>query len=203
MRIGFDVDGVLAAFTPAYQRLFIETTGVNLFAPGDDTDPPCWNWPEFRGYTKEQVSVVWDHIRLNPAFSRNLAPLPGARELRHAIADLERRHDVYFITSRVGVAVKRQTEYWLMEHLGYVEETPTVLIVGSRTKGAMCKALRLDCYIDDNWDNVEDCACESPTTRTYLLNAAYNQQPLLEDDCPLVIRVDSVAEMLDYEMVNL
>lgn len=203
MRIGFDVDGVLASFVPAYQELFVALTGVNLFLPGDDVDPPCWDWPELRGYTAEQTRMVWEHIKLNPTFWEDLGTLPGLRELRSVLRDLEQRHDVYYITSRTGVSVKRQTEAWLGSYLPYTRRHPTVLIAGHRVKGSIAKALRLDVYVDDNWENAQDCACESPLTRTYLLNAAYNRQPLLEEDDPLIVRVDSLAEMFEHEMTNL
>jgi len=225
MRIGFDIDGVLADFVTTYQRMFVQLTGTDLFKPGDNTDPPCWDWPQYRGYTDATVGKVWAAIRQDPTFWLNLTPTRHVDTLKLLLRDLERKHEVYFVTSRVGARVKRQTEIWLVDHhVGYGRSAdalfPTVLIVGSNAKGDVAKSLRLDCYIDDNYDNVQDVAVKSPGTRTYLLNATYNRQtsfdagaatgsaPNLQlrpypDVSPLVARCDSLSEMFDTEIANL
>lgn len=153
MRIGCDIDGVLANFTQAYQALTIKcANGVNLFHPNDDKDPPCWNWPEYRGYSKETVSAVWSEIKTSHTFWSELPETKDCSTLRLCILDMQRWHEVYFITSRVGKDVKWQTEQWLVLHLGI--ERPTVLI--SSEKGLCARALKLDCYLDDNADNAND-----------------------------------------------
>jgi 5'(3')-deoxyribonucleotidase len=206
MKIGFDVDGVLANFVPAYQNKFVEVTGRDAFEPMDILNPPCWDWPTLRGYTKEDTGKVWASICADPNFWLALRPLWGnVRTLGLLAPSLEKNHDVYFITSRPGVAVKRQTEEWLRQFVAhYQAQDPTVLIVGHRVKGLVAKALKLDVYIDDNLDNVNDCARESIATRTYLLDAAYNQAGEGEEELdPLVIRVDTLGQMFDHELSHL
>ena len=197
MRIGFDVDGILAAFIPAYQNLVIQTAGHDMFLPGDDVNPPCWDWPEFRGYDKATVRKVWQTITSGSTFWQSLTPLDGVAEL-NAVAEQLIKHDVYFITSRPGVLAKQQTENWLIQHTGFFN--PTVLI--SSDKGACCKALNLDAYIDDKLDNIYDVVVESPETRLYCLGMRYNQ-----DDNPVApryyTRVSSLAEMLALESERL
>jgi uncharacterized HAD superfamily protein len=123
------------------------------------------------------------------------------------VRDLEAFHEVYYITSRPGFRVKQQTEMWLQRHMSAYrawQHNPTVLIVGHRVKGETAKALGLDCYIDDNLDNVNDCGRVSPTTRTYLLDRSYNQAGMGEEELdPLVIRVKTLGEMFDHELGNL
>lgn len=205
MRIGFDVDGVLAQFIPAYQKLFVKLTGQDLFLPNDATDPPTWHWPKLRGYTDEETRQALEAIGQDPTFWLNLEEERDAvQTVRVMLKELERKHDLYFVSNRHGERVKRQTEIWLFDHLGYPMRVPgvypTVLIAGHRKKGEIAQALHLDVYIDDNYDNVCDCAEKSPATRTYLLNRSYN---LYGEDNPLVVRVNTVGEMLDHELNNL
>lgn len=192
-------DGVLADFCSAYQALCVQVTGKDLFEPGDAENAPCWNWPEFRGYTSEEVSAVWAAIKANPRFWLDLAPLDGAELLASldVIADLETRHDIYFVTSRVGERVKWQSERWLQQHVGAL--APTVLI--SSEKGLCAQALKLDAYIDDNYDNIASVCRESGSTRAYLLDRRYNapQGKAMEP----WTRVKTVGQMLDYEVLGL
>jgi hypothetical protein len=204
MRIGFDVDGVLADFIPAYQQLAVEVGQRDTFVAGDDVNPPCWNWPEHRGYTKAEMSEVWRRIKESDDFWISLPETADCSTLRMCILDLLRFHDVYFITSRVGSDVKWQSEQWLMLHLGI--DRPTVLI--SSAKGLCCKALKLDCYLDDNLDNVNDVVAQTipdPLTRTYLLDKSYNQSLGLHNKKlhDKVVRVSTLGKFLDYELVDL
>ena len=197
MKIGIDIDGVLADFIPAYQRLVIEHAGgLNLFKPNDDKQPPCWNWPEFRGYDSAVVSRVWEHIITSSSFWMYLNELEGCSTLRMVILDLLRNHDVYFITARPGLRAKQQTEQWLIKHLGI--ERPTVLI--SSAKGLCAEALKLDCYIDDNLDNAYNVIQTSPKTRMYLLDMRYNQTDVGPGG---YARVKSVGQFLDAELARL
>lgn len=218
MKIGFDVDGVLANFIPAYQRLIIELTGKNLFHPDDDKNPPCWDWPQHRGYTNEEVGLAWKSIAADNTFWMSLTPhRDGVGTLRMVYPDLFLRHDLYFITARVGDRAKHQTELWLQAYVAPNLKTPPTVLI-SADKGGLCRALRLDAYLDDNLDNVNACvsvvrmeadraqlANEKPkfATRVYLLDKSYNS---FEAAGPMdlnVRRVNTVGQMLDYEMLQL
>jgi uncharacterized HAD superfamily protein len=197
MKIGLDIDGVLAAFTPAYQQLFVETTGRDWFHVGDADDPPTWHWPQLRGYTEAETRAVWGRINSDPNFWYNLSPLPAMHTLATYYDILCDAHDVYFITNRAGVRAKEQTEAWLGLHLCY-GPAPTVLLVGHRKKGDAARALELDCAIDDYAENVIDL---QPHTRTYLLDRPYNR--LLPGDDPRrfenIARVQSLESFLQLE----
>lgn len=206
--IGFDVDGVLANFVPAYQRAFVTMTGRDSFDPGDVFNPPCWDWPTARGYTKEETSRVWGAICADPFFWQNLRPVEDSIKTLELLVDhIEHHHNVYYITSRPGAHAKRQTEAWLRTWVRRYRvglDTPTVMIVGHREKGNIAKALKLDIYVDDNLDNVNDCGLTSPATRTYLLDRSYNRAGMGEEELdPLVVRVATLGEMFDHEMGNL
>src|SRR3990167_1842049 len=111
-------DGVLANFIPAYQQLILEVSGVNRFHPNDDKHPPCWDWPEYRGYSKDVINAAWARIRGCHDFWLSLGETTHCSTLRMCIFDLMRFHDIYFVTSRVGKDAKWQTEQWLILHLG-------------------------------------------------------------------------------------
>ena len=209
MRIAFDCDGVLANFTTAFIRETIHITGKNLFLPEDDRNPPDWNYHLTRGYTKEEIRPVFAAISASPNFWLDLDEESGCSTLRMCILDMMRFHDVYFVTNRQGEDAKWQTEQWLILHLGI--ERPTVLI--SKEKGVVAKALNLDCYLDDNIENANDVAdktgvefwmSQSPC-RSYLLDRSYNQSwgPGNPRQDPRVIRVKTLGEFLDAELINL
>lgn len=208
MRIGFDLDGVLANFVQRYQTDIVRLTAHDLFQPGDIEDPPTWNWPELRGYTAAEMSMVWKHIKGSPVFWASLTALPGAYDLELVIRAIEDSNDVYYVTSRLGATAKRQSELWVEAHLNYDNMAyPTVIV--SSEKGDIAKALKLDVFVEDNRDNAYDVAAKSPYTRIYLLNYRYNQPDPDNDTLwdvsqeSKIRRVNSLQEVLDRELPNL
>jgi hypothetical protein len=179
LKIGFDIDGVLANFNRGYIQLLADLGGLEL---DPEYAPQRWHYEADLGVSKAVVNKAWDTIRESDTFWVDLDPYDVLLE------ELE-DHDLYFITTRVGNKVKRQTEVWLYgyQHL----QCPTVLI--SANKGPVAAGLELDVFIDDKLENILDVEAASPKTRTYLLNQAYNQHG--EVKC----RVDTVQEMLKLE----
>jgi hypothetical protein len=149
----------------------------------------------------------------------NLAEDLGTPTLRTMLPDLERNHEVYYLTTRLGQRPKRQTEIWLIEHLRYLASPPlrnvypTVGVAAYRQKGYLVRGLGLEVFVDDNLDNVNDIASATtpehpplkegdlippPTCRIYLLNRAYNKNA--GELNPYIVRVDSLGEMFDKEI---
>ncbi len=210
MRIGLDLDGVFCDFVQAYQQLHVETTGRDTFLPGDNIDPPTWNWPQTRGYSKGETTVVWERIKEDPYFWVRLQPQrPAYQVLSNAYDRLTHEHELCFITTRTGMNVKAQTEQWLINWVvGLDRQFPTVLIAQYRKKGHIALGLGLDCYIDDNYENATDMVKESPRTRTYLLHRRYNAEGVEASDATNIHytntaveerRVQSVADFLVTE----
>jgi FMN phosphatase YigB (HAD superfamily) len=159
LRIGFDMDGVLADFAGAYhaveRRLFgipERTTVENPETVGDD-EPPA---PSGR-----RTDAVWQVIRETPDFWQTLDPTePDAVQRIHEMA-MRHRWEVFFITQRpatLGETVQRQTQRWLARH-GF--DLPSVLVING-PRGAAAGALRLDYHVDDSPSNCIDVKCESP-----------------------------------------
>jgi len=169
MRIGVDVDGVLADFNSSYIDKMIEVAGRDLFPPRP-FEIPTWAYPEHYGYTQGEVSAAWKSIKQSDHFWFNLEPYADTEAFLEELCGFDVDHDIYFVTSRVGEIVKAQTEYWLMKH-GFA--VPTVLI--SSEKGEICHALQIDYYLDDRTENCQSVADLSPNTHGFMLSRPWNQ----------------------------
>ena len=173
LRLGFDVDGVLADFDHGYAPRIVQVSNRNLFPPEGVVDPPCWHWPQHWGYTNAEVNATWDAIKQDPEFWYRLNELPGAAVLRENWRKLlGAGHDVVFATARLGIQPELQTAAWL-RNIGVTYTDVTV----TSHKGQFCLDRYVDCYVDDRLENVQDIVKTSPATRTYLLNRAHNAVP--------------------------
>lgn len=185
MRVGVDVDGVLADFNRAFITRVIQVTGRNLFPAG--YEPTTWGYPTEVGYTLEEEAAVWETITEDRCFWSSLTPYPETRaavEYLHHRA-YTHRDDVYFITARPGLDAKKQTEAWLRAQFGHVSgflSNPTVLI--TKHKGLAARTLDLDVYIDDRYENAIDVGMVHtdpsiplrgrPSTVSFLLDRPWN-----------------------------
>jgi len=151
IRLGLDLDGVLADFNASYRQLFIDLTGRDTF--DGETDPPCWNYHAVYGYTDAEAKQVWGAIAASDRFWERLDPLPGAVSLLKWAFWKQNQIDVYFITSRIGLGVKKQSEHWLHCH-GFPRATVLVQQEQSGTKGDLAKGLGLTHVLDDKIENL-------------------------------------------------
>lgn len=200
MKLGIDVDGVLADFNSRFIERVIRVTGRDLFPPRP-FEIPTWNYPEVYGYTSAEIAAVWEGIKTDGVFWTSLPPYPNTVP---AMAFLERRitygDDVYFITARPGVGAKRQTERWLNARWPHIlNPVSTVLITPH--KGLAAQTLGLDIYIDDRWENCLETATmhwkgQPPTCRTFLMNRPWNAE--FDAAAEGITRVNSVTEIALY-----
>lgn len=168
MIISVDIDGCLANFNLGYGDLF---KGWG-FPYNAKAFPPVWDWPEHYGATGDEVDKVWQEIKASPTFWELLPPLPKALEALGRLNDArDRGHEIYFLTSRVGVDCKGQTWRWL-KRCGYVDPTILICTSGHGSKGAICEGLGVDAIIDDKPENLQGCP---NATRAYLINYSHNQ----------------------------
>jgi hypothetical protein len=176
LKIGFDMDGVLADFLSAFRE--VET---QLFGP--DTDLPAEQPEEEkerqeRGLfeTRQRRAAVWREIQGTEDFWATLNPLGSGSIRRLYELSLAHRWEVFFITQRpvtAGETVQRQTQRWLVEQ-GF--DLPSVLVL-SGPRAVAAAALRLSYHVDDNPQNCLEVQRSS------------NARPLLivPDDDPLTV----------------
>jgi 5'(3')-deoxyribonucleotidase len=185
LKLGIDIDGVLADFTRSYGELLVEVSGRKLL-PEDfykGWEPSTWYWERELGYTKEEEAKAWEVIN-NPKerFWTMLDLIDDSAEHYHMLRAINRDNDLYFITSRPGKSALRQTKEWIGDC--YDIDDPNVLIC--HQKGLACAALELDRYLDDKGENIQNCHLHSPKTEAMLLNMPYNAE------FNVLHRVDSV-----------
>lgn len=218
LRIGFDLDGVLADMEGELVRqaeiLFGEpmTRRVEPRAVRDQADaarasaeamdatpvdgaandvPPLLKLR----MTPRQQRRLWRHVESIENFWESLAPLePGVIE-RLARLTIERRWEIIFLTKRpktVGVTAQLQTQRWLESH-GF--KLPSVYVVqGSR--GRIAAALALDIVIDDRPENCLDVAVDSKARAILIWREGQNQLPAATQRLGIGV-VKTVAECLD------
>jgi hypothetical protein len=161
LRLGIDVDGVLADFRSAFRTTAQECLGPE--AVGNDSEG---GRPSPLG--QRDVAKVWAHIARTPNWWMHVPPYEPAEIARMYAMARASRWEVFFLTKRppsAGDAVQFQTQWWL-EQQGYY--LPAVLTVpGSR--GELAHSLRLDLVIDDQIINCAEIIGAGPAKTLLML----------------------------------
>lgn len=140
LRIGLDVDGVVADFRSAFH----ETAKRCLRHDIEEPDDP----KSSQALEQRDIRKVWDYVAKTPNWWVELKPYEPEQITR--LHELVRSGgwELFFLTNRppsAGDTVQYQTQWWLERQGFYM---PSVLTVpGSR--GEVANALRLDIVVDD------------------------------------------------------
>ena len=163
LRIGLDVDGVLADFRTAFHRAAVHCLRHDIRDVEDlkSTD----------ALADQDVKRVWDHISRTTNWWMDLQPYEQDQIAR--LYDLTRAAtwEVFFLTKRPGSAgdsVQFQTQWWLERQGFYLPSVVTV--PGSR--GELANALRLDIVVDDLVLNCIEVVSASPSKAILMLRDA-------------------------------
>lgn len=177
VRVGFDIDGVLADFTHGFTRK-AQLLGL-MKEPHSNGAQQTWEFP----MSKRDVNKVWRSIDANSFdFWNGLETLVTPGELR-SLAFFP--HEIVHVSNRKDRAhVRAASELWLARKLipGFLHLTDD--------KARTVDDLGIDYMIEDNPDNIR--AMFAAGINVYVRDWPYNR-----DLDPAIPRVGSVAEYLE------
>ena len=141
LRVGFDIDGVLADFRTAFRQTAERCLRKSV---AEDADTEQSRAP----LTADDIRKVWDFIAKTPNWWMDVPAYEPAQIARLYGLMRTEGWEVFFMTKRppsAGDSVQFQTQWWIERYGFYL---PSVLTVpGSR--GEVANGLRLDLIIDD------------------------------------------------------
>lgn len=205
LRLGVDVDGVLADFRSAFRDAARECLRRDM--PPDTGD-------EKAALSHPDIERIWGYIARTPNWwMRVRAYEPEAIANLYALAR-SGQWEVCFLTKRpasAGDAVQFQTQWWL-EQQGFF--LPAVVTVpGSR--GDLANSLRLDLVIDDQFVNCAEVIGAGPSRALLMLrdpNAAMQQHAMdrgvgvvssLAETMPILLRMHELIRSQRGRMIRL
>lgn len=155
MNLVFDIDGVIANFESGWNPVLAKIAGSDKLPAGWQDDPgfpDIWDWDK-RAYGLDVVREGWKHVATSATFWKTLKPMKGGVEACKRLNTLQKTHDIFFMTSRPGLAVQRQTCEWLYEQgVNY----PNVIVVKHfDDKIPLLENLQARLFIDDKLDTME------------------------------------------------
>ena len=187
IRVGFDVDGVIANFNKTFRDTAARIEGGAGSHNRSD--------PARRALAADAMKRVWDHISRTSQWWLELEAYEPEQIQRLYRTSRERRWEVYFMTTRpssAGETTQFQTQWWL-ECNGF--PLPSVLTVpGSR--GDAANALKLDIAVDDRLTNCVDIIAASRAKAVLLLR---RDDPTVRDQALArgIAVVNTLAAALD------
>jgi hypothetical protein len=164
LRIGIDLDGVLADFRSAFRA-----TAMHCLRR--DVDDPAAALEGTPGsLTDKDIRKVWDHIARTPNWWMEVPAFEPEQIARLYACTRASAWEVFFLTKRpasAGDSVQFQTQWWI-ERFGFY--LPAVLTVpGSR--GDIANGLRLDLIVDDQLINCVEVVSASASKAMLMLRS--------------------------------
>ncbi len=152
LRVGIDMDGVIADFRSAFR----DAAGALASEIGDasETTPGP--------LTETEIRRAWKSVSARPNWWIGLRAFEPRQISRLYALARQWKWEVFFLTKRPateGDSVQVQSQWWLEQHGFFL---PSVLTVpGSR--GEIANALRLDIVVDDQFVNCVEVISASPS----------------------------------------
>jgi hypothetical protein len=187
LRLGFDLDGVVADFRTAFLDAAANLLGRDrILKPGS-------SMPDLDAVSADEAKRVWKVITAIPNWWMGPAQIARLYQLARRF-----RWEVSFLTTRIptaGDSVQFQSQAWL-ETYGYY--LPAVVTVpGSR--GEIANGLRLDLVVDDQFLNCLEVVGASQTKAILILQHQPDEaleRQATERGIGVVHRLEEVIDVL-------
>ncbi len=166
LRIGLDVDGVLADFRSAFHASAEHCLKRAIAEPTDSDEAPG-------PLTADDVRRVWDYVAKTQNWWMNVPAYEPDQIARLYSLTRAAGWEVFFLTKRpasAGDSVQFQTQWWI-ERFGFY--LPAVLTVPG-ARGEIANGLRLDLLVDDQLINCVDVVSASATKALLMLRTPDN-----------------------------
>lgn len=191
MKIGLDLDGVLAEFTASYLQYYNDKHGTQH----SPTEFEHTHFSERLGMTHDEVKKSISHFFTSP-FAKTIMPVKNAQEV---LKNLAEEHELHVITSR-PVDVSKVTLAWLNDFFpdlfssihftsDWVLQPET-----NKMKADCCLELGIDILIEDYLPYAEECAA-CVKKHILLFDRPWNHSPINK---PNITRVCGWLEVLKF-----
>ena len=184
LRLGIDLDGVVADFRSAFRAL----AERELALARDDVEAEL---------SKADVERLWRAVAATTNWWLDIPPYEPDQIARLYDEARRSRWEVFFMTSRppsAGDSVQLQTQVWLERHGYYL---PSVLTTPAGSRGELARSLRLDLAIDDRMVNCLEIISASNSKALMVLRAPTDSPVREAAEARGIGVVPSLAQALD------
>jgi hypothetical protein len=184
LRLGIDVDGVLADFRTSFRSLAMKELG---HAAGDVEAE----------LSKADIERLWKAVGRAPNWWADLPAYEPEQIARLYEISRQGRWEVFFMTSRPpsgGDTVQLQTQVWLERHGFYL---PSVLTAPAGARGELARSLRIDLVVDDHLLNCVETVGASNAKVLHMARGEPDQPRRLQAESRGIGVVSTLAEALD------
>lgn len=176
--VGFDIDGVLTDEFADGANIWQQE--VEAYFPGLVLLEPSFAFTTAYGLSRAEVDEFME-ARANAIFSK-VPPQVGCKELLDELVEMD--FTIHIITARDD-CYKEVTKEWLEKH-----ELPYAGLWFRESKGVLCRALGIEMFVDDYWENCVDIRNHGVVS--LLMSAHHNQTYAVEEG---IHRVDNWQEI--------
>lgn len=185
LRLGIDVDGVLADFRTAFRELAAKELGSRASAEADQE------------LSKKDVERLWKAVATAPNWWGDLPPFEPDQLTRLYSLSRSGRWEVFFMTSRPpssGDTVQLQTQVWLERYGFYM---PSVLTAPAGARGELARSLRIDVIVDDHLVNCMEIVGASNARVLHMARGPLDDERRQQAEARGVGVVSTLAAALD------
>jgi len=184
LRLGIDVDGVLADFRTSFRALASRELGHRSGNPEAEL-------------SKGDIERLWKAVGREANWWVDLPSYEPEQVARLYRLSRDGRWEVFFMTSRPpsgGDTVQLQTQVWLEQYGFYM---PSVLTAPAGARGELARSLRIDLMIDDHLVNCMEIVGASNAKVMHMSRDAADKQRRQQAEARGIAVVNTLGEALD------